>query len=349
MEFTAAQIAEMIGGDVEGNPDVKVSDLSKIESGQEGTLSFLANPKYAQYIYDTDASVVIVNKDFELEKEVKSTCTLVRVEDAYQSFAKLLEYYNNVRIHDGGISDQAFVDENAKVGNDVYVGAFSCISEGAEIADGVKIYPQVFIGKNVKIGKGTVLFPGVKIMDHCIVGAQCMIQSGAVIGSDGFGFAQQQEGAYNKVPQIGNVILEDHVDIGANTTIDRATLGSTIIRKGVKLDNLIQVAHNVEIGENTAAAAQVGIAGSAKLGKNMMIGGQVGISGHIEIADGVMIAAQSGIPNNIRKEGVKLLGSPAIELDDFKKSYFGFRKLPYILKKLRALEEELEDLKAKKE
>lgn len=349
MEFSAAQIAEMIGGEVEGNDDVKVSDLSKIEDGKPGTLSFLANPKYASYIYDTDASVVIVNKDFELEKPVKETCTLIRVGDAYQSFARLLEYYNTVRIHDGGIHELASIHDNAKVGDEVYVGAFTCISEGASIADGVKIYPQVFIGKNVTIGKGTVLFPGVKIMDNCIVGAHCMIQAGAVIGSDGFGFAQQQEGAYNKVPQIGNVVIEDHVDIGANTTIDRATLGSTIIRKGVKLDNLIQVAHNVEIGENTAAAAQVGIAGSAKLGRNMMIGGQVGISGHIEIADGVMIAAQSGIPNNIRKENVKLLGSPAIDLDDFKKSYFGFRKLPYILKKLKALEEELEELKANKE
>lgn len=346
MEFTAGQIAGMINGTVEGDESIMVTGLSKIEQGKLNTLSFLANPKYSNFIYDTDASVVIVNQDFKLDRPVKDTCTLIRVENAYQSFAQLLDFYNKFRIHDGDIHQNAFVSDSAQLGKEVYAGAFTCISDDAKIGDHVKIYPQVFIGKNVEIGSGTVIFPGAKILDGCIIGENCMIHSGAVIGSDGFGFAQEN-GAYTKVPQIGNVVLENNVEIGANTTIDRATLGSTIIREGVKLDNLIQVAHNVEIGKNSAIAAQAGIAGSAKLGENLMIGGQVGINGHLEIANNVMIAAQSGIPNSIRKENQQLLGSPAIPLDDFKKSYFGFRKLPQILKRLRELELELEELKVK--
>lgn len=341
MEFSAEQIAGILEGTVEGDPKVTVTGLSKIEEGQTGTLTFLANMKYEEYIYSTGASIVIVNKEFNPNKPLPETLTLVKVEDAYSCFAKLLEVYNQMRQKQPGIEKNAHISDSATIGKEVYIGAGAYIGEGAVIGDHVKIYPNTFIGDNVSIGAHTLIHPNVSIYHDCVVGKHCLIHAGAVIGADGFGFAPDETGAFQKVPQIGNVILEDHVDIGANSTIDRATLGSTILRKGVKIDNLVQVAHNVEIGTNSAMAAQVGIAGSAKIGKQVMVGGQAGISGHIKIADNTQIVAQSGIPGSVKKSGKILMGSPGIEIDDFKKSYFGFRKLPFILKKLRELEEKL--------
>jgi UDP-3-O-[3-hydroxymyristoyl] glucosamine N-acyltransferase len=343
MEFTAAQIASILNGEIEGDASVVVHGLSKIEEGKINTLSFLANPKYEEYIYSTAASVAIVNKTFVPNTNLPSTLTLIRVDDAYACFAKLLEAYNQFRVKQPKIEQPSFIADSAKIGNSLYLGAFAYIADDAVIGNDVKIYPNAYIGDNVKIGDGCVIYAGAKIYADCIIGNHCVIHAGAVIGADGFGFAPNQENGYNKVPQIGNVILEDFVEIGANTCVDRATLGSTILRRGVKLDNLVQIAHNVELGENTAMAAQVGVAGSTKIGKRVQVGGQVGISGHIKIADEVKIAAQSGIPNDIRKEGEVLLGSPAIPIDDFKKSYFGFRKLPQILKRLQDLEDKLKN------
>jgi UDP-3-O-[3-hydroxymyristoyl] glucosamine N-acyltransferase len=283
--------------------------------------------------------VAIVNKTFVPSKDLPSTLTLIKVDDAYACFAKLLEAYNQFKVKQPKIEQPSFIADSAKVGEGLYLGAFAYIADGAVIGNDVKIYPNAYIGDNVKIGDGCVIYAGAKIYADCVIGNHCVIHAGAVIGADGFGFAPNQENGYNKVPQIGNVILEDFVEIGANTCVDRATLGSTILRRGVKLDNLVQIAHNVELGENTAMAAQVGVAGSTKIGARVQVGGQVGISGHIKIADDVKIAAQSGIPNDIKKEGEVLLGSPAIPIDDFKKSYFGFRKLPQILKRLQKLED----------
>lgn len=345
MEFTANQIAQLLGGKVEGNPEIKVNKLSKIEEGELGGLSFLANPQYAPYIYTTNASVVIINNDFKLEKPVKDTCTLIRVDNAYQSFTKLLEIYSSLQRDKKGIEQGAYIDATATLGNDVYIAATSYISKNCKIGNNVKIYAQVYIGDNVEIGDNTTLFAGVKVYSDCKIGKDCMIHSGVVIGGDGFGFAPNAENNYKKVPQIGNVIIEDYVEIGANTTIDRATLGSTIIRKGVKLDNLIQIAHNVEIGENTVIAAQTGIAGSTKIGKDCMIGGQVGIVGHISIANKVKIAAQSGIGASITEEGVIVQGSPAFSIGDYKRSYVVFRNLPDINTKLKELEKQIEELK----
>ncbi len=336
MEFTAAQIAAQLNGVVEGNSEAKVSALSKIEEGKEGTLSFLANPKYTHYIYSTEASVVIVSKDFVAEQAINTT--LVRVDDAYKSFATLLEFYNQVKLKKAGIEQPSFISENASVGKQVYIGAFVYIGNKVKIGNNVKIYPHSFIGDNAIIGDNTTLFAGVKIYSDCIVGADCTLHSGVIIGGDGFGFAPNSANNYNKVPQIGNVIIEDRVEVGSNTTIDRATLGSTIIRKGVKLDNLIQIAHNVEIGENTVIAAQTGVAGSTKIGKDCMIGGQVGIVGHISIANGVKIAAQSGVGQSISKEGEIVQGSPSFAIGDYKRSYVVFRNLPTILNRLKDLE-----------
>lgn len=348
MEFSVQQIAEILGGRVEGDGTVMVSNLSKIEDGQPHTLSFLANPKYEEYIYKTNASAVIVSEDLKLKKSVKPTCNLIRVEDAYSSFAKLLEYFNQIRHPQPGKEHPHFADDSAQLGKEVFIGAHAYIGRNAQIGNNVVLYPNSYIGNDAKIGDNTIVYPGARILDYCEVGKNCTIHANAVIGSDGFGFAPDGDNTYHKVPQIGNVVIEDHVDIGANTTIDRATLGSTIIKKGVKLDNLIQVAHNVVIGENTAIAAQAGIAGSTKIGKNCMIGGQVGFNGHITIANNTRIAAQSGIPNNIKKEGQTLLGSPAIDLDDFKKSYVGFRRLPQILIRLQEAENEIKKLKNNK-
>ena len=338
MEFTAQQIADLLQGQVDGDPGAKVSRLSKIEEGTPGSLSFLANPAYTPHIYKTAASVVIVNRDFQAESPI--TATLVRVENAYQSFAKLLEVYNTISRDKKGIESNAFIDSSATIGKDVYVGGLAYIGKNVKIGDNAKIYPQCYVGDNVTIGANTTLFPGVKVYSDCEIGKDCTFHAGVIIGSDGFGFQPQGE-SYQKVAQIGNVIIEDHVEIGANTTIDRATLGSTIIRKGVKLDNLIQIAHNVEVGENTVIAAQTGVAGSAKIGKNCMIGGQVGIVGHITIADDVKIAAQSGVAGAITKQGEILQGSPAFGIGDYKRTYVLFRKLPDMEARLRELEQKL--------
>ncbi|WP_242093408.1 UDP-3-O-(3-hydroxymyristoyl)glucosamine N-acyltransferase [Aestuariivivens sediminicola] len=338
MKFTAQQIAEILEGDVVGNAEVEVSRLSKIEEGTEGSLTFLANPKYTQYIYSTKASVAIVNKTFEPEYSIAAT--LIKVDDAYSAFSKVLEYYNLVKLNKTGIEQPSFISESSKYGENVYIGAFSYIGENVVLGNQVKVYPNVYIGDNVVIGDNTVVFSGSKIYSETVVGKHCVINSGAIIGADGFGFSPNENGEYIKVPQTGNVILEDYVDIGAATTIDRATLGSTIIRRGVKLDNQIQIAHNVEIGKNTVIAAQTGIAGSTKIGENCQIGGQVGIVGHISIGNNVKIQAQSGIIRNVKDNEI-LQGSPALGYGDFNKSYVHFKNLPKIVKDINALEKKL--------
>ena len=340
MEFTAKQIAELINGTIEGNPEEKIHDLSKIEEGRPGTLSFLANPKYTQYIYSSRSSVIIVNHDFEPENAVSAT--LIRVDDAYSAFATLLDHYNQLTKTRTGIAESAFIASSARTGKDVYVGPLAHVGENSVIGDGARIHPQVYIGDNVIIGEKTEIHPGVCIYSGMKIGKHCTIHGGAVIGSDGFGFAPQDDKHYKKVAQIGNVIIEDNVEIGAGTTIDRATLGSTIIRKGVKLDNLIQVAHNVEIGENTVIAAQSGISGSTKIGRNCLIAGQVGITGHLRIGDGSMIGAQSGISSNL-PDGSVVLGSPAFDIKKYRKSYVYFRNLPDIVLRLEKLEKKLKD------
>lgn len=329
MKFNASQIAMMLQGTLEGN-DVSVGTLSKIEEGKEGSLSFLSNPKYQPFIYTTEASVVIVNEDFHAEQPLPTSLSLIRVKDAYGAFAKLLEAYNQFLLPTPGISEFSRIDPSATIGSNVHIGDWVSIGAGAVIGDGAIIQSGAVIGSRAKIGNATVLFPGVKVYHECVIGNACTIHANAVIGSDGFGFAPNADNQYSKIPQIGNVVIEDHVDIGANTTIDRATMGSTVIRKGVKLDNLIQIGHNVEIGENTVIAAQSGVAGSTKIGKNCMIGGQVGFAGHIQIADGTKIAAQSGIASSIKNAGMTVMGTPAMPIMDFNKSYIFFKKLPAI-------------------
>lgn len=336
-QFTAQQIADLLNGTVEGNPQTIVSKLSKIEEGVSQSVSFLSNPIYTPYIYTTDASVVIVAKELILEKPIKSTCTLIRVSDPRASFGVLLDAYNQINNNNVGIEQPCFISKTATIGKDPYIGAFTYISEHAKIGNNVKIHPNSFIGNNTVIGDNTVIFPGVKIHSDSIIGKNCTIHSGVIIGGDGFGFAPNSENNYKKIPQIGNVIIEDHVEIGSNSTIDRATLGSTIIRKGVKLDNLIQIGHNVEIGENTVIVAQTGVAGSTKIGKNCIIGGQVGIVGHITIADGVKIAAQSGVGNSIKTENEIVQGSPAFKQSEYKRSFILFRNLPKISTELNEL------------
>lgn len=338
MKFTATQIAGILEGEVEGDPNIEVSSLSKIEEGKEGSLTFLANPKYTPYIYTTQASICIVNKKFVSEKEI--TSTLIRVDDAYQSFTKLLEFYNEAKGSKTGIETPSFISESANYGEKIYVGAFAYIGENVMMGDNVKIYPHAYIGDNVVLGDNVTVFPGAKVYSECIVKNNCIIQSDAVVGSDGFGFAPTEDGSFRKVPQIGNVIIEDNVDIGSGTTIDRATMGSTIIRKGAKLDNQIHIAHNVEIGENTAIAAQTGIAGSTKIGKNCFIGGQVGIVGHIVIGDKVQVQAQSGISRNV-KDGERLQGSPALTYGEYNKSYVHFKNLPKIVERIEDIDEKL--------
>lgn len=335
MKFTAEQIAGILEGVVEGNPQVEVSKLSKIEEGEEGALTFLANPKYTHYIYTTKASIAIVNNTFIPEQDL--SCTLIKVEDAYKAFSKLLEYYNQVKLNKSGIEQPSYISENVKQGDNIYIGAFTYIGNNVTLGNNVKIFPSSYIGDNVTIGDDTVVFSGAKVYSESIIGKNCVINSGAIIGADGFGFAPDENGEYSKVPQIGNVILEDFVDIGAATTIDRATLGSTIIRRGVKLDNQIQIAHNVEIGKNTVIAAQTGVAGSTKIGENCQIGGQVGIVGHITIGNNVKIQAQSGIGRNVKDNEV-LQGSPALSYGDFNKSYVYFKNLPKIVKTVNDLE-----------
>jgi UDP-3-O-[3-hydroxymyristoyl] glucosamine N-acyltransferase len=335
VKFTAQQIAGILEGDVVGNPDVEVSKLSKIEEGFDGSLTFLANPKYTPHIYTTEASITIVNKSFTPENKIKTT--LIKVEDAYLAFSKILEYYNSVKPQKVGVEQPSFISESSKYGKDVYIGAFSYIGENVVMGNDVKIFPNAYIGDNVVIGDNSIVFSGAKIYSETIIGKNCVINSGGVIGADGFGFAPNENGGYSKIPQLGNVIIEDFVDIGAATTIDRATLGSTIIREGVKLDNHIQIAHNVEIGKNTVIAAQSGIAGSTKIGENCQIGGQVGIAGHITIGDNVRIQAQSGIARNVKDNEI-LQGSPALNLSDYNKSYVHFKNLPKIIKNLNDLE-----------
>lgn len=338
MEFSAQQIAQLLNGMVEGDANATVNNLSKIEEGKAKTLSFLANPVYTHFIYTTDASIVIVNKTLHLEKPIKSTCTLIRVDNAYESFAKLLEIYTQIRGQKVGIEQPSFIAESAKMGKDCYVGAFAYVGQNAKIGNNVKLYPNVYVGDNCEIGDNTTLFPGVKLYFDCKIGANCTVHAGTVIGSDGFGFAPNTEGqAFVKVPQIGNVVIEDNVEIGSNSSIDRATLGSTILRKGVKLDNLVQIAHNAEVGENTVIAGLSGVAGSTKVGKNCMIGAQVGIAGHLKIANGVKIGGQSGIAASIEKEGEIVQGSPAFNSGEFKRSFVLFRNLPKINEKLNDL------------
>ena len=336
MEFTASTIAGFLKGEIEGNPDVKVNAIAKIEEGFEGSLSFLANPVYEQYIYTTNSSIVLVNKTFAPTGKIKAT--LIRVDNAYESFAALLRLVEQSKPRKKGIHPSAVIEPSAKIGVDVYIGPYSYIGENCSVGAGCSIYPNVYIGDNTKIGDNCILYAGVKIYHECVIGNECIVHAGAVIGSDGFGFAPSAE-EYSKIPQLGNVILEDNVEIGANTAIDRATMGSTIIRKGVKLDNLIQIGHNVEVGENTVMAAQVGIAGSTKIDKNCMLGGQVGIAGHLKIGANSKLGAQAGIISDIKENSV-ILGSPALDIKQYMRSYAIFRKLPDLKTKLDTIEKD---------
>lgn len=338
MEFSAKQIAQMLEGRVEGNENAVVSKLCKIEEGEEDGMSFLANPKYNHYLYSTKASIVIINEDFEPEEEIKTT--VIRVKDAYSCFAKLLEIYNQYRLNKNGISSLAFIDKQAEIAEDVYVGEFAVISKGAKIGKGSKIYPHVYIGDDVKIGENVTLFAGVRIYHDTVIGNNCILHSGAVLGADGFGFAPLADGTFKKIAQIGNVVIEDDVEIGANATIDRATMGSTKVMKGTKIDNLCQLGHNVVIGQSTAMAAQTGVAGSTKIGSNCFIGGQVGFSGHIKVGDRCSIGAQAGIISDIKDEA-RIIGSPAIDAKTYMKSYVYFRKLEQMKNKMNELEKRL--------
>ncbi|KIA92855.1 UDP-3-O-(3-hydroxymyristoyl) glucosamine N-acyltransferase [Pedobacter kyungheensis] len=350
MQFTAKQISQFLNGSIDGNPDVAVTELSKIEDGKEGSLSFLSNPKYENFLYSTQASVVIVSKDFTPTQPY--TSTLVRVENPYSAFTILLDKYNeavNAQNTQTGIDKMAFVHPTAKIGQNVFIDAFAYVAEHAVIADGCKINTQVFIGAHSKIGENATFYPGVKIYHNSVIGSRVIIHANTVIGSDGFGFAPQKDGTYNKIPQIGNVIIEDDVEIGANTTVDRATMGSTIVKKGTKIDNLIQIAHNVEIGENTVLAAQSGISGSTKIGPNSVVGGQVGIAGHLTLAKGTQIGAQAGINFNITEENKQWHGSPAQPLRNWMRASVIFKHLPDVEKRINALEEELKKLTAELE
>jgi UDP-3-O-[3-hydroxymyristoyl] glucosamine N-acyltransferase len=343
MEFSAGQIAALIQGELEGDPAVKVHNIAKIEEGAAGCISFLANLKYEPYIYTTQSSIVLVSSEFKARKPVNAT--LIRVKDPYLSFTILLEEYQKLsRPEKSGNEEPSWMGEGSSIGRNAYRGAFSYIGNNCRIGDNVKIYPQVYIGDNVQIGDNTVLYAGVKIYENCIIGQRCTIGAGTIIGSEGFGFAPQADGTYRNIPQLGNVVLEDFVDIGANTTIDRATMGSTIIRRGVKLDNLIQIAHNVEVGANTVMASQTGVSGSTRVGENCVIGGQVGIVGHIRLANRTSVGAQSGVSKEVKEEGSILFGSPAIEYSNQMKSMVVFKQLPDLMKRVQQLERELKEL-----
>ena len=346
MEFTAQQIADFLKGTVIGDPTTKVSSFSKIEEGVPGAITFLANPKYEQFIYETKASVILVNNDFTPTSEIKAT--LIKVNNAYSSLAMLLDMAEKAKAPKKGIDSSAFISATATIETDCYVGAFAYIGENVRIGKGCRIFPHTYIGDNVKIGDNTILYPHAVIYDGCVIGRNCIIHAGAVIGADGFGFAPEEDGVYKKIAQIGNVLIEDDVEVGANTTIDRAVMGSTIIRKGVKLDNLIQIAHNVEVGENTVMAALVGIAGSSKIGSNCMIGGQAGVSGHLTVGDDTKVAAQTGVISN-KKPKSELMGMPAIPLKNFLRSSLIFEKLPDIYRTISRLEKEVEELKKNKQ
>lgn len=346
LSFTAEQIATVLNGTIEGDPSVVVNNFSKIEEGKPGTLTFLANPKYTNYIYTTEASVVLVNNDFVADQPVKAT--LVRCANAYAALAILLNMVESMKPKKMGVEPMSFIAESATIGKDVYIGAFAYVSEKATIGDNVKIYPHAYIGDNVTVGSNSIVYSGVKIYSDCRIGNNCILHAGAVIGADGFGFAPDANGVYNKIPQMGIVILEDDVEVGANTTIDRAVMDATIVHKGVKLDNLIQIAHNVEVGENTVMAAQVGVSGSTKIGKQCMFGGQVGLGGHITVGDGANIGAQSGIISNIKPDA-KVLGAPAIPVKDFFRSSVVFPKLPDMYRQLAQLQKEVDALKQNQE
>jgi UDP-3-O-[3-hydroxymyristoyl] glucosamine N-acyltransferase len=338
MKFTAEQIAGILEGEIVGDANVEVSRLSKIEEGTEGSLTFLSNPKYTNFIYTTKASITIVNDTFVPETPINTT--LIKVIDAYKAFSKLLEFYNQVKLNKNGIETPSFISESAAYGENLYLGSFGYIGDNVILGNNVKIYPGSFIGDNVTIGNNVIIFAGAKIYSETVIGNNCTIHSGTIIGSDGFGYAPNEDGTYDKIPQIGNVIIEDNVDIGANSTIDRATLGSTIIRAGVKLDNQVQIAHNVEVGNNTVIAAQTGVAGSTKVGENCMIGGQAGIAGHLIIGNNVRIQAQSGVARNIKDNEV-LQGSPTFGYSDFSKSYVHFKNLPKLVKEIEELKKQI--------
>ena len=339
MKFTAQQIASQLEGIVDGDPNAEVFQLSKIEEAQKGSLTFLSNPKYKPYIYKTKASITIVNEDFVAESDISTT--LVRVPNAYDSFTILLDQYNKVKISKTGISKSALIDSSVKLPKNCFIGDMSIIGEGTEIGDNVKIFEQCYLGSNVTVGKGSLIFPGARILDGSIIGDNCILHSGVIIGSDGFGFAPQENGAYKKIPQTGNVLLGDNVNVGANATIDRATLGTTTIADGVKLDNLIQIAHNVSIGKNTVIAAQTGIAGSTKVGENCVIGGQVGIGGHITIGDNVKIGGQAGVISDIGNNAI-ILGTPAFSYTAYNKSYVYFKNLPKLVKEIDQIKKKLD-------
>lgn len=348
MQFTAAQIAMLIQGNVEGDPGAKVNSFGKIEEAKAGQLSFLANPKYEDHLYTSGASIIIINNSLELKQPVQAT--LIKVPDAYSAFAQLLTAYQDMMSKQlQGIQEPSFIAGSAKLGENVFVGAFSYIGENVQIGNNVKIHPQVYIGNDVKIGEGTIIHPGVKIYHQCLTGKHVTIHAGSVIGSDGFGFAPQQDGTYKKIPQIGNVVIGDHVEIGSNCSIDRATIGSTVIHAGAKLDNLIQIAHNVEIGSFTVIAAQSGVSGSTKIGKNVMIGGQAGIVGHISIADGARINAQSGVTKSIKEPNYAVSGSPAYEYAATLRAQAIQRSLPELEKRISELEKIIQQLHAMKE
>jgi UDP-3-O-[3-hydroxymyristoyl] glucosamine N-acyltransferase len=340
MQITAQDLATLIGGKIEGDPSILIFGPSKIEEGKPGTVSFLANPKYESYIYTSKASVILVESDFNPTKEIAAT--LIRVENVYEKVALLLNKFGDLQKEavKFEIHASAVVDESAQIGDSVSVGANVVIEKDASLGEKTVVYPQVYIGSNVKIGAGTIIYPGVKIYKDCVIGANCILHSNCVIGSDGFGFAPQADGSYEKIAQLGNVLIEDAVEIGANAVVDRATMGSTIIKKGVKLDNLVQIAHNVVVGEDTVIAAQSGIAGSTKIGKRVMMGGQVGVAGHIQVADEVKVQAQAGINSSIKEKGKAMFGTPAFAYRDFLRSYSIFKKLPALADRLRKLEKE---------
>jgi len=342
MEFTAQQIADFLGGTIQGNPSVKVSDFSKIEEGKPGTLSFLSNPKYSQYIYDSLASIILVNKDFQPERDVLST--LILVDDAYQSLAKLLSMVDQAKPKKTGISPLAFISSSAKVGENAYIGPFVYLGENVTIGNNTTLHPHVCVEDGAMLGDNVTLYSGVKVYYNCVIGNNCTLHSGSVIGSDGFGFAPSEDGSYKKIPQMGNVILEDNIEIGANSVVDRATLGSTILRKGVKIDNMVQIAHNVEVGVNTVIAAQTGISGSTKLGKQCILGGQVGIAGHLHIADGTSFGAQSGVPNNIKVPNHAYQGYPAIPVMTFHRASVVYKNLPELQKTVYELQKKIQEL-----
>lgn len=344
MEFTAKQIAELIQGRIEGDENATVNTFAKIEEGKKGAISFLSNPKYTHFVYNTESTIVLIDENVELEQPTKAT--LIRVTNAYECVAKLLQMYDAMKPKKTGIDSLAFISPKAKIGNNCYIGAFAYIGDGVEIGDNCQVYPHAVIYDNAKLGNNCLIYPNVSIYHDCHLGNNVTIHSGSVIGADGFGFAPTPDG-FDKIPQIGIVTIEDNVEIGANTCIDRSTMGSTYIRKGAKLDNLIQIAHNAEVGENTVMAAQVGVAGSTKVGKWCMFGGQVGMAGHISIADGTQVGAQAGITNTVKKADAPIIGSPAIDAKAYMKAYAVYRRLPEMYQELNALKKEIEQLKSK--